>query len=70
MTPEDRLDPLKAVPAMARHMRDLIDKYDGDELTAALAYNQGEGPLGAPQVSAMRAGDFSKLSAHHHRTCR
>ncbi|MBP5089678.1 transglycosylase SLT domain-containing protein, partial [Pseudomonas chlororaphis] len=63
MTPEDRLDPLKAVPAMARHMRDLIDKYDGDELTAALAYNQGEGPLGAPQVSAMRAGDFSKLSA-------
>lgn len=63
MSPEDRLDPLKAVPAMARHMRDLIDKYDGDELTAALAYNQGEGPLGAPQVSAMRAGDFSKLSA-------
>ena len=62
MSPEDRLDPLKAVPAMARHMRDLIDKYDGDELTAALAYNQGEGPLGAPQVSAMRAGDFSKVS--------
>ncbi|MFW9082807.1 transglycosylase SLT domain-containing protein [Pseudomonas sp. P2757] len=63
MSPEDRLDPVKAVPAMARHMRDLIDKYDGDELTAALAYNQGEGPLGAPQISAMRAGDFSKLSA-------
>ncbi|TBN49843.1 transglycosylase SLT domain-containing protein [Pseudomonas sp. BGI-2] len=63
MSPEDRLDPVKAVPAMARHMRDLIDKYDGDELAAALAYNQGEGHLGAPQVSAMRSGDFSKLSA-------
>ena len=62
MTPEDRMDPLKAVPAMARHMKDLIGQYDGDELTAALAYNQGAGPLGAPQIAALRAGDFSKIS--------
>lgn len=62
MTPEDRMDPAKAVPAMARHMRDLIDKYDGDELVAALAYNQGGGKLGAPQIAAMQAGDFSKIS--------
>ncbi|WP_409300091.1 transglycosylase SLT domain-containing protein [Pseudomonas sp. KCJK8993] len=62
MTPEDRMDPTKAVPAMARHMRELIDKYDGDELVAALAYNQGGGKLGAPQIAAMQAGDFSKIS--------
>jgi len=63
MTPEDRLDPAKAIPAMARHMRQLIDNYDGDELVAALAYNQGEGRLGRPQVQAARSGDLSKVGA-------
>lgn len=62
MTPEDRMDPSKAVPAMARHMRQLIDQYDGDELVASLAYNQGQGPAGAPQLEAARKGDFSALS--------
>jgi len=62
MSPEDRMDPTKAIPAVARHLKDLSGAYKGDWLKAALAYNQGQGRLGSPQLSALDAGDFSQIS--------
>ncbi|KMT52132.1 transglycosylase SLT domain-containing protein [Pseudomonas fildesensis] len=62
MTPEDRMDPQKAVPAIARHLKDLKGAYQGDLLKAALAYNQGQGRLGSPQLAALDQGDFTKIS--------
>ncbi|MFJ4131875.1 transglycosylase SLT domain-containing protein [Pseudomonas cyclaminis] len=62
MTPQDRLDPQKAVPAIARHLKDLKGAYQGDLLKAALAYNQGQGRLGSPQLAALDQGDFTKIS--------
>src|SRR5450830_1335491 len=62
MTPQDRLDPQKAVPAIARHLKDLKGAYRGDLLKAALAYNQGQGRLGSPQLAALDQGDFTKIS--------
>lgn len=59
---DERLDPAKAIDAAARHLSDLVRKYDGDELKAALAYNQGEGPNGAPQIQAYDKGDFASIS--------
>ncbi|MBX8511933.1 transglycosylase SLT domain-containing protein [Pseudomonas cichorii] len=50
MTPEDRTDPAKAIPAIARHLKDLSGTYKGDLLKTALAYNQGQGRLGSPSV--------------------
>ena len=57
-----RLNPELAIDAGARHLSDLIRKYDGDELKAALAYNQGEGPNGAPQIQAYDKGDWASIS--------
>ncbi len=62
MTDEDFNDPVKSIDAGARYMADLVKKYDGDELKAALAYNQGEGQSGAPQLQAYDKGDFASLS--------
>ncbi|TMU78830.1 transglycosylase [Pseudomonas fluorescens] len=62
MTPEDRMDPQKAVPAIARHLKDLSGAYKGDLLKTALAYNQGQGRLGSPQLAALDTGDFTKIS--------
>ncbi|NVZ18540.1 transglycosylase SLT domain-containing protein [Pseudomonas costantinii] len=62
ITPEDRKDPLKAVPAIARHLKDLKGAYQGDLLKTALAYNQGQGRLGSPQLAALDQGDFTKIS--------
>ena len=59
---DERLDPAKAIDAGARHLSDLVRKYDGDELKAALAYNQGEGRNGASQIQAYDRGDFSGIS--------
>lgn len=61
-TPADRLDPAKAIPAMGRHLKDLLDKTGGDETLAALAYNQGFGGAGRKQVEAFKSGDTSKVS--------
>lgn len=57
-----RLNPELAIDAGARHLSDLVRKYDGDELKAALAYNQGEGRNGASQIQAYDRGDFSAIS--------
>jgi len=62
MTPADRMDPVKAIPAIARHLKDLSGAYKGDLLKTALAYNQGQGRLGSPQLSALDSGDFTKIS--------
>lgn len=61
-TDADRLDPLKAINASAQLTRDLLGTYKGDYLKAALAYNQGNGKLGAPQLAALDRGDFSGIS--------
>lgn len=62
MTDEDRLDPIKSINASAAFTRDLMGTYKGDMLKVALAYNQGNGRLGAPQLAALDRGDFSKIS--------
>ncbi|MBD8668999.1 transglycosylase SLT domain-containing protein [Pseudomonas lurida] len=62
MSPEDRMDPQKAIPAVMRHLKDLKGAYGGDLLKTALAYNQGQGRLGSPQLAALDQGDFSKIS--------
>ena len=59
---DDRLNPELAIDAAAEHLAGLVNKFDGDELKAALAYNQGEGRLGNPQLEAYTKGDFSAIS--------
>lgn len=59
---DDRLNPELAINAAAKHLAGLVGKFDGDELKAALAYNQGEGRLGNPQLEAYSKGDFSSIS--------
>lgn len=59
---DDRLNPELAINAAAKHLSELVGKFDGDELKAALAYNQGEGRLGSPQLEAYSKGDFSAIS--------
>ena len=59
---DDRLNPELAIDAAAKHLAGLVSKFDGDELKAALAYNQGEGRLGNPQLEAYTKGDFSAIS--------
>lgn len=63
MTDEDFFDPQKSINASAAYTKDLLGTYKGDYLKAALAYNQGNGRLGAPQLAALDRGDFSKISA-------
>lgn len=62
-TIDERIDPAKAIPAAARHLQELTQKYKGDELKAALAYNQGEGRLGKPQLDAYDRGDFGNVGS-------
>lgn len=59
---DDRYNAEKSIYAAARHIAELKTKFGGDELKAALAYNQGEGPKGLPQLAAYDRGDFSKIS--------
>jgi len=63
ITDEDFNDPNKSVDAMARHMRDLLGKYQGDEAVALLAYNQGEGPVGRKQIEAFQQGKYDNVSS-------
>ena len=59
---DDRLNPELAINAAAKHLAGLVGKFDGDELKAALAYNQGEGRLGGKQLEAYARGDFASIS--------
>ncbi|MCY4724465.1 transglycosylase SLT domain-containing protein [Escherichia coli] len=58
---EDFADPAKSIDAGARYLADLVKKYNGDELKAALAYNQGEGSNGKPQLEAYDSGNFAGI---------
>lgn len=58
---EDFNDPSKSIDAGARYLADLVKKYNGDELKAALAYNQGEGRNGKPQLEAYDSGNFANI---------
>jgi hypothetical protein len=62
ITDADFNDPVKSIDAAARHMKDLLTSSNGDYLRASLAYNQGEGRLGRPQLAALEQGDLSKVS--------
>lgn len=59
---DGRLNPELAIDAGARHLSALIKKHNGDELKAALEYNQGGGPLGAPQLQAYDQGNWAAIS--------
>lgn len=59
---DGRYNPELAIDAGAKLLASLVKKYNGDELKAALAYNQGEGPSGAPQLQAYDKGDFGSIS--------
>lgn len=58
---EDFNNPAKSIDAGARYLADLVKKYNGDELKAALAYNQGEGRNGKPQLEAYDSGNFANI---------
>lgn len=62
ITDEDFNDPAKSIDAMGRHLRDILKSTNGDYVKAGLAYNQGGGRLGRPQLAALDAGDLSKIS--------
>ena len=59
---DGRYNPELAIDAGAKLLASLVKKYNGDELKAALAYNQGEGPAGATQLQAYDKGDFGSIS--------
>lgn len=59
---DGRLNPELAIDAAGRHLAKLVNQYGGDELKAALAYNQGEGRLGGPQLQAYDKGDWASIS--------
>lgn len=59
---DDRYNPQLAIDAAARHLASLTTKFGGDELKAALAYNQGEGKLGGPQLQAYDEGKWESIS--------
>lgn len=62
VTDEDFFDPAKSIGASAKFTADLLKTYKGDYLKAALAYNQGNGRAGAPQLAALDQGDFTKIA--------
>lgn len=59
---DDRYNPELAIDAAAKYLSGLVKKFDGDELKAALAYNQGEGDKGSTQLQAYDKGDFGAIS--------
>lgn len=59
---EDFFNPAKSIDAAARHMKDNLQIAGGDELKALLAYNQGAGKMGRPQLDAYDRGDFESIS--------
>lgn len=62
VTDEDFNDPVKSIDASARHMKDILATTNGDYLKAALAYNQGGGRLGRPQLAAFDQGDTTQIT--------
>lgn len=60
-TEEDFFNPSKSLTASATHFKELVDAYEGDELKALLAYNQGQGRVGKSSLEAYDAGDYGKI---------
>ncbi|HGH5981069.1 TPA: transglycosylase SLT domain-containing protein [Kluyvera georgiana] len=59
---EDFFDPVKSINAAAAHINDLLKTNNQDYVKTALAYNQGEGTLGKPQLEAYDKNDYSLIS--------
>lgn len=58
----DFYDPDKSINAAAAHISDLLKTNNQDYVRTALAYNQGEGTAGRPQLQAYDTGDFAMIS--------
>ncbi|MEH2778670.1 transglycosylase SLT domain-containing protein, partial [Klebsiella pneumoniae] len=59
----DFYDPDKSINAAAAHVSDLLKTNNQDYVRTALAYNQGEGTAGRPQLQAYDSGDFTMISS-------
>ncbi|EPM2817520.1 transglycosylase SLT domain-containing protein [Yersinia enterocolitica] len=59
---EDFYNPNKSIDAAAWHIKDLLASNNNDYVKAGLAYNQGEGTGGKPQLDAYDTGDYSMIS--------
>ncbi|MBS0878865.1 MULTISPECIES: transglycosylase SLT domain-containing protein [unclassified Tatumella] len=58
----DFFNPDKSIDASAHLISDLLQKNNGDYVRSALAYNQGMGTAGTPQLSAYDKNDWSMIS--------
>lgn len=61
-TDADFFDPAKSIDAAAHLISDLLQKNNGDYVRTALAYNQGMGTAGTPQLQAYDKNDWSMIS--------
>ena len=59
---EDFFNPVKSINAAAAHISDLLKTNNQDYVKTALAYNQGEGTLGKPQLEAYDKNDYALIS--------
>lgn len=59
---EDFYNPDKSINAAAAHIKDLLQSNNRDYVRTALAYNQGEGTAGQPQLQAYDSGDYTMIS--------
>ncbi|MGT5250501.1 transglycosylase SLT domain-containing protein [Escherichia coli] len=61
-TTDDRLDPAKNIQASLLNFKRELEAADGQYDVAALAYNQGRGAKGLPQIAAYKSGNYSSIS--------
>ncbi len=61
-TTDERLDPAKNIQASLLNFKRELEAADGQYDVAALAYNQGRGAKGLPQIAAYKSGDYSSIS--------
>ncbi|HDL7101274.1 TPA: transglycosylase SLT domain-containing protein [Yersinia enterocolitica] len=62
VTDDDFFNSEKSINAAAAHIKDLLATNNNDYVKAGLAYNQGEGTGGKPQLDAYDTGDYSMIS--------
>lgn len=58
----DFYDANKSIDAAGHHISDLLKTNNNDYVRTALAYNQGEGTAGQPQLQAYDSGDYTMIS--------
>ncbi|EHD2908042.1 transglycosylase SLT domain-containing protein [Escherichia coli] len=61
-TTDERLDPAKNIQASLLNFKRELDAAGGQYDVAALAYNQGRGDKGLPQIEAYKSGNWSAIS--------